>query len=108
MSSVIPFTANEGQTRFVSIDGVDFQIEEPHPFDRKWYSHKFKNAGLRYEVGLCIRSGEIVLWNGGYPCGEFPDLKLARELFTDFLEPGERALADKGYNDRNFLFYHPK
>lgn len=49
-----------GQTAFVSLDGADFKIEEPTPFSPKWFSHKFKGPGLRYEVGLCIRTGYIV------------------------------------------------
>jgi hypothetical protein len=56
---------------------------------------------LRYEVGICIQSGKIVWFNGGVPCGEWPDLRLARNAFTAMLDAGERALADKGYNDRN-------
>ena len=30
-------------------------------------------------VGLCIGTGHIVWANGGFPCGEWPDLKLARD-----------------------------
>lgn len=36
---------------------------------------------------------------GGYPCGPYPDLTLARVLFIDFLEPNERSMADNGYQD---------
>lgn len=92
-----------GQTTFTSIDGVDFKIDEPKPFDRKWFSHKFKHAGLRYEIGLSLRKGEIVWASGGYPCGAYPDLKLARELFVDFLEDNERSVADDGYKDAKYF-----
>lgn len=92
-----------GQTCFVSIDGVDFRINEPSPFNPSFFSHKFKSAGLRYEVGLCLRTGHIVWAYGGFPCGAYPDLKIARELFVDFLEPGERAMADRGYNDPTYF-----
>ena len=44
------------------------------------------------------------MWaNGGLPCGEWPDLKLARNAFIGRLEPGEKALADRGYRDLNFF-----
>ena len=76
---------------------------EPTDFDPKWYSHKFRGPGLRYEVGLCIRTGHIVWAHGGLPCGEWPDLKLARDVFIYRLLPGEKALADKGYRDDNFF-----
>lgn len=85
------------------MDGVDFQIEEPKPFDRKWFSHKFKAAALRYEIGLNIRTGHIIWKFGGYPAGSYPDLKLARELYIPSLPPGEKTIADRGYNDTNFF-----
>lgn len=72
----------QGQSCFVSIDGVDFEILEPFPFDKLWFSHKFHGPGLRYEVGLNIRTGHIVWAFGGYPCGEYSDLTLSREAFV--------------------------
>lgn len=95
--------ARHGQIAFTSLDGVDFEINEPTPFSPKWYSHKFKASGLRYEIGLCIRTGHIVWGNGGYPCGDWPDLKIARQIFVNFLEPNEKSLADKGYNDLKYF-----
>lgn len=88
---------------FVSIDGTDFRIMEPTEFDRKWYSHKFHGPGLRYEIGLCIRTGFIVWVHGGRPCGQWPDLTLARDAFVGQLQPGEKALANRGFRDRNFF-----
>lgn len=91
--------AAHGQTCFVTIDGVDFKINEPTPFSSGWYSHKFKSSGLRYELALNLRTGFMVWVFGGYPCGLYPDLKLAREAFVPSLRNGEKALADKGYKD---------
>lgn len=85
------------------MDGVDFPILEPIPFSSKWFSHKFRGSGLRYEIGLCIRTGHIVWANGGYPCGEFSDLKLAREAYVLSVNVGELTLADKGYKDDIFF-----
>ena len=76
---------------------------EPTEFHPKWWSHKFNGPGLRYEVALCIRTGEIVWVNGGLPCGEWPDLRLARNAFIDCLQPGEKALADAGYRDQQYF-----
>lgn len=92
--------ARRGQTCCTTIDGVDFKINEPAPFSAKWFSHKFKAAGLRYEIGLCIRTGHIVWANGG-ACS---DLKMANDLFVQFLDAGERCVADKAYrNPRHFI-----
>ncbi|KAI8804264.1 hypothetical protein BJ742DRAFT_825520 [Cladochytrium replicatum] len=63
-----------------------------------------QGPGLRYEVGLCIRTGHIVWVNGGKLCGAWPDVKLARLAFTNALGRNEKALADKGYKDDHFIY----
>lgn len=87
----------------MSIDGVDFKINEPKPFNPDYFSHKFKAAGLRYELALNIRTGLLVWVHGGYPCGTYSDLRLAREAFVLLLDDKERALADKGYKDATYF-----
>lgn len=82
---------------------MDFRILEPSPFDRKWFSHKFSGPGIKYEIGISIRTGNIVWKHGGYPCGKFPDLQLAREAYIYSVRAGEKTMADKGYNDRNYF-----
>ena len=62
---------------------------EPTEFDPKWWSHKFNGPGLRYEIGISIRSGDIA-W-------------VARNALIDALLPEERVVADKGYNDPNYF-----
>jgi hypothetical protein len=95
--------ASFNATVYTSLDGTDCAIQEPSPFDRKWFSHKLRTAGLRYEIGLCIKTGEMVWVFGGLPCGEYPDLRLARLLFTSQLQPGEKVVADKGYRDNRYF-----
>lgn len=86
----------------VSLDGTDFRIEEPQPFDKKWFSHKFNTAGVRYEIGISIVEAEIVWASGGLPCGEWSDLKIALDLYVDFTE-NEITLADKGYRQKKYF-----
>lgn len=44
------------------------------------------------------------MWkHGGYPCGDYPDLKLAREVYVHLVNVGEKTLADKGYRDKKFF-----
>ena len=71
-------------------------IYEPHPFNRKWCSHKFKHAGLTYEIGLNVQSGDICWAYGGYPAG-VSDLQMARVGILKHIVPGEKIIADKGY-----------
>jgi hypothetical protein len=49
----------DGNNRFstVIVDGTDFRINEPTDFSTKWFSHKFKGPGLRYEVAISIKGG---------------------------------------------------
>ena len=89
---------------FVSLDGTDFRIQEPEPFNAILYSHKFKGPGLLYEVGICIRTGDIVWAYGGVPCGEWPDLALARSSYVSSVGPDEMTLVDKGYSDPDFFY----
>ena len=30
----------------ISVDGTDFKVQEPYPFDKKWMSPKYKGSGL--------------------------------------------------------------
>lgn len=79
------------------MDGTDFRIREPTPFSKSWFSHKFKTAGLRYEVAVSISTGFIVWYNGPFACGENPDIKIFRHSLKSKLLPGEQVEADNGY-----------
>ena len=68
------------------------------PSFRRFYSHKFKRAGYRYKVALCIQTGEIVWINGPFPWGTFSDLTIFRKaLKQKLLQAKEKAIADLGY-----------
>jgi DDE superfamily endonuclease len=81
----------------MTIDGTDFQIQEPIPFSNKWYSHKFGGPALRYELGVAISTGDIVWFNGPFPAGRFNDLRIFRHSLKGYLDPGEKVVADRGY-----------
>lgn len=95
--------AMRGQFCFTTIDGVDCEINEPSPFSPDWFSHKFNGAGFRYEIGLCILTGHIVWAHGGYPCGLWPYVKLAKRFFVRFMDEEEKSMADRGYNDSKYF-----
>jgi DDE superfamily endonuclease len=81
----------------MTVDGTDFRIEQPTPFATRWFSHKFKGPGLRYEVAMSINGGDVVWTNGPFPCGSWPDITIFREGLMDKLLPMEMVEADKGY-----------
>ena len=80
-----------------TVDGTDFRICEATPFDRKWYSHKFKGPGLRYEIALSIERGNIVWAYGLFECCAFSDLKIYRSRLKQCLMDGEKVVADQGH-----------
>jgi hypothetical protein len=92
---------NHGSRARVTVDGTDFRIQEPSPFNPKWYGHKFNGPGLRYEIAISIQRGDIVWVHGPFPCGAWPDLRIAREALIYALDPGEMYVADGGYFDGN-------
>jgi hypothetical protein len=83
----------------VSVDGTDCQTQEPKPFLPDNYSHKFNGPGLRYEVALCILTGDIEWVNGPFEPGKYSDLSIFWMHMKPALSPGERVEADKGYPD---------
>ena len=83
-----------GNDCLVSLDGTDFRIQHA---GRKFYSYKFKTSGLRYEVALCILTGEIVWINGPFEPGIWNDISIFRSALLGELEEGERVEADDGY-----------
>jgi len=52
---------------------------------------------------LNIRTGHIVWANGGYPCGEYSDLSIARQSYIFLVDDGELTMADKGYRDSKYF-----
>ena len=50
----------------VSVDGTDFRLQRQHPC-KCFYSHKFKASGYRYEVAICIKTGDIIWTHGPFP-----------------------------------------
>lgn len=62
-----------GNDCLVSVDGVDCQIPQVLKWDpikekmvlnKQLYSHKFKGPGLRFEVGICLLTSDIVWLHG--------------------------------------------
>ena len=84
----------------LTVDGTDYRIQEPWPFvkeeNQKWFSHKFKAAAVRYEIGIGIRTGHICWFHGPFPAG-MPDISIFRIKLKQKLGCREKVLADFGY-----------
>lgn len=83
----------------VTVDGTDFRILEPTPFNKVWFSHKRKIKGpaLRYEIAISIATGDIVWYNGPFPPGKCNDHTIFTFKLRNLLGLGEKIVADKGY-----------
>ena len=83
---------------FLSVDGTHCPIQEPQPYDKKWFSSKLNGPGVNYEIGLKIYKSELLWVNGPFPCGELNDIKTFRlKGLKDKIPIGKRVIADKGY-----------
>jgi hypothetical protein len=81
----------------MTVDCTDTPINEQFPFSKRWYSFKFKGPGVRYEVGVCIQTGDIVWINGPFEPGEWNDLTIFRHELKGRLGPDEMVEVDRGY-----------
>jgi len=99
--------ADAYQRCLVVIDGTDFKINEPFPFDPSYFSHKFNHAALRYKIGVCIKTGWIVWVLGPFAAGAWPDLRISREVLHYELCDQEMYVADGGYKDGNGWSVNP-
>ena len=66
-------------------------------YRKEFWSFKFKESGLRYEVGLNIVMGDICWWHGPFACGTYHDLTIFQNALQLHLEKSECVEADMGY-----------
>lgn len=63
----------------------------------QFYSDQLKRPALRYEVGVCLRSGSVGWLSGPFPGGGWPNPSILRSKLPTLLGPGEFVIAGKGY-----------
>jgi hypothetical protein len=80
----------------MSINGINCEVMELWPFDKKWYSKKFNSPGVKYEVGICIRTGMIVWVTGPFVASK-NDATIFREKLADLFADDEGVKVDAGY-----------
>jgi hypothetical protein len=83
----------------LSVDGVHCRIYEPRTQPSSgWFSKKFNNAGLTYELGVAVHHNRIVWMNGPFPAGQ-NDIKVFRKPngLMSKIPDNCRAIGDEGY-----------
>jgi hypothetical protein len=97
-----PFDQNDdGTILVITVDGVHAPIQEPRSNPNKnWCSHKFKGAGLSYELAIAVHEPKLVWINGPFLAGE-KDKDIFRKPngLQSKLLPGQKAIGDSGYSD---------
>jgi hypothetical protein len=61
-----------------------------------WYGMVWYGKA-RYEIGICIKTGDILWVNGPFMCGSWLDIKIYRRDLKQKLRVGEMVEADSGY-----------
>lgn len=83
------------------MDCADFPIWESQSFCKErnkiWFCPKFHGAGLWYELGIGIQTGDIVWVNGPYPCGLGANIKIFNQKLKTLLLPFKKVMTDCTY-----------
>jgi hypothetical protein len=91
----------------ISVDGTDCAVQEPYPFSKKIFSEKLNGPGLKYEVGVCIETGQIVWVNGPFDAGRHDVTIFKEDGLKDMLADEECVEVDNGYQG-DIKFKNPK
>jgi hypothetical protein len=92
---------NDVPVFLVTVDGVHCRVQEPqHPTkskDQSYYSHKFKQSGLNYELGLSVFDDSLVWMNGPFKASRH-DITIFRNAgLQERIPAGHRIIGDRGY-----------
>jgi hypothetical protein len=91
----------------LTVDGVHCRTKEQWhetlAYDTKYFSHKFKAAGVSYEVALLVHEDRVVWLNGPFKAGT-NDLAIftGNNGLHSFIPAGKKVIADKGYCSKDF------
>jgi hypothetical protein len=87
----------------ISVDGIDCAIQEPYPFDEGIFSKKLNGPGFKYEIGVCILTGDIVWVNGPFKAGRNDVTIFSEDGLKFALAEDEAVEVDAGYKGDDAL-----
>jgi len=113
-----PTKEDDEETKFIiTVDGTHCRIEEPtldsFTEQRKFYSHKFKTAGLDYEVALSFFEPKCVWIAGPHPAGKHDITIFRNKLKAKMLNSRNasgvqyRGIGDRGHRGEAELLSVP-
>ena len=84
----------------ILVDGVHCRINEPkhptHSKNPKFYSHKFRQSALCYELAVSVHHNALVWMNGPFKAGQI-DLVIFCEGLIALIPDGKKVTEDNGY-----------
>ena len=108
------YRGDRGKTCLTTVDGTDYRVFErtKRPgveygrgrdgrrltVNPKWFSQKFNGPAVRYEIAVCIQTGDIVWTNGPFPAGRWPDEKIFKHKLIHKLDDDEMVEVDNTYS----------
>lgn len=75
--------------------------------DKSYYSHKFKQAGLSYELGIAAYENNLVWVNGPFKASRHDITIFRRCGLKDKIPEGHRVIADNGYQGEKLVVSTP-
>lgn len=94
---------NASDVWIMTVDGAHCKVNEPgHPefsMDDKYFSHKHKNSGMSYELGIHLFESKLIWMNGPFPAGRNDNGNFSKGgLKEKLIAIQKKALGDKGHN----------
>ena len=71
-------------------------MHERYSQDPKYFSHKFHQAGLSYELGVSLFTNQLVWVNDPFPAGH-SNMKIYQNNLLGLIPDGKKVIADRGY-----------
>jgi hypothetical protein len=80
---------------FMSSDCVDCPCFESWPWTKRMFSKKMNGPGIKYKVGVCIKTGHIVWVNGSFVAST-SEGTIFNEGLGEHIYPDEKVEVDSG------------
>jgi hypothetical protein len=95
----------------ITVDGVHCRVSEPkHPKQSKYprfYSHKFNQAGVDYELGILVYHNALVWMNGPFPAGDHNINVFRNKGLKAKIPTGKKVIGDNGYCGEDAIISTP-
>ena len=96
--------AEDDGTFFLTVDGMDCPIQEPTPFSKTWFSHKFKGPAIKHEIAIDLNGN--FAWVSPPHRGSANDKAIFDRELRQLIPAGCLVICDKGCDADDVLAPH--